>query len=249
MKKIWLAVLAGILFLGGCAAQKADGEMVYQGAAMEALLAGNYDAVATVKDIRAEGDTGLGTFTGLDGEMIILDGVVYKAVRTGEVIAQNDEEGSPFYAVTTFEEDIQKPVQNESMNYDGLKTLLDSLRPRDDQPYAIRIPCVLSTLEVRSVGPYEKPYPVLADAVAEQAVFEYTDIKGTLVGFWFPDFVGNMNAAGYHLHFISDDKTKGGHVLALTLMQADIQMDETPKWEVAFSPYDTKPLMTETSYQ
>jgi len=249
VKKFLLAILAALILLGGCAAQQADRETIYQGAAMEALLAGNYGAVATVGDIKKEGDTGLGTFTGLDGEMIILDGMVYRAAKTGEVTEQGDGEGSPFYAVTDFDADIQKEIENESLDYDGLKALLDTLRPRNDLPYAVLIHCTLANVQVRSVGPYAEPYPPLAVAVAEQATFDYGGVSGTLVGFWFPDFLGNANAAGYHLHFLSDDHAQGGHVLALMLVNADIRMDETPGYEIIFSPYDTKPLETETSYK
>ncbi len=249
VKKIALVILAAALLLGGCAAKSASRETIAQGAAMEALLAGNYDAVATVGEIKEKGDMGLGTFAALDGEMIVLDGVVYKAASSGEVSAQADGEGSPFYAVTFFDEDITQNVEEEGLDYDGLKALIDTLRPRNDLPYAIRIPCTLASIQVRSVGPCEEPYPPLADAVAAQTVFDYSDISGTLVGYWFPDYLGNTNAAGYHLHFISDDRTKGGHVLALQIAQAEIQLDETPELDLTFSPYDTKPLETETSYQ
>ncbi len=244
-----LMAIAVLLTLFGCSAAAGDRETIFQGATMESLLAGNYDSVATVKDIRAEGDTGLGTFTGLDGEMIVLDGKVYKVLRSGEAEVQPDDAGSPFYAVTDFDADIEKSIDSESLDYDGLKKAMDAIRPRNDLPYALRIPCTLSSLQVRSEGPYEKPYPVLQDALKEQAVFDYTDISGTLVGFWFPDFLGNANAAGYHLHFISDDLKKGGHVLALTLTDAQIRMDETPGFSIAFSPYETVPLEQETSYK
>lgn len=243
-----LLISATSFFLFGCSMPAVDRETVFQGATMESLLAGNYDSVATVKDIRMEGDTGLGTFTGLDGEMIVLEGNVYKVLKSGEVELQTDQAGSPFYAVTAFDADIQKSI-SEQQDYDGLKKVMDSMRPRNDLPYALRILCTLSKLQVRSEGPYEKPYPPLSDALKQQAVFEYTDISGTLVGFWFPDFLGNTNAAGYHLHFISDDLTKGGHVLQMTLASGEIQMDETPGLSIAFTPYDTLPLEQETSYQ
>jgi acetolactate decarboxylase len=245
---IILSVSAALLILSGCAMPASDRETVFQGATMESLLAGNYDSVAAVRDIRMQGDTGLGTFTGLDGEMIVLGGKVYKVLKSGEAELQPDEAGSPFYAVTTFDEDFRKPV-GEQTDYEGLKKTMDSIRPRNDLPYAIRIPCTLSSVRVRSEGPFEKPYPVLSEALKQQSEFTYTDIKGTLVGFWFPDFLGNANAAGYHLHFISDDFKKGGHVLEMTIAKGEIQMDETPGLSIAFAPYNTLPLEQETSYR
>jgi acetolactate decarboxylase len=116
-------------------------------------------------------------------------------------------------------------------------------------PYAIRIKCKAKTIKVRSVGPYKKPYPLLSDAIKEQAVFEYTDVTGTMVGFWMPDFLGNANAANYHLHFISDDRTKGGHVLDVVLTNADMELDETPGYNIIFAPYKTTPLSVKDTYK
>lgn len=249
-KTVFILLTFLILFmLYRCSMPATDRETIFQGSTMESLLAGNFDSVATVKDIRLEGDTGLGTYAGLDGEMIVLEGKVYKVLKSGEVQLQTDDAGSPFYTVTTFDADLKESIQAEQQDYDSLKKTMDSLRPRNDLPYALCIPCTLSSLQVRSEGPYEKPYPTLADALKQQAVFDYTDISGTLVGFWFPDYLGNTNAAGYHLHFISDDLKKGGHVLELSLANGEIRMDETPGLTIAFSPYETLPLAQETSYK
>ncbi|MGB6152245.1 MAG: acetolactate decarboxylase, partial [Pricia sp.] len=38
-------------------------------------------------------------------------------------------------------------------------------------------------------------------------------VSGTIVGFYCPDFIGNINVKGFHFHFISDDKKLGGHVM------------------------------------
>ena len=227
-----------------------DRETIYQGATMEALLAGNYAGVADVEKIKSQGDVGLGTFEGLDGEMIILDGKVYKAAKTGKVTEEGDKAQSPFYAVTAFDADITKEIKNNGgMGLDSLKGELDKLRPRNDLPYAVVIKGKFESIKVRSVGPYQPPFPLLSDAVKEQQVFDYKNISGRLVGFWMPSYIGNTNAAGYHLHFLSDDCKKGGHVLDLNINEAEISLDETPDLQIEFSPYPTKPLEKPDSYK
>lgn len=226
-----------------------DKETIYQGATIEALLAGNYDGVATVGKIKQQGTMGLGTFAGLDGEMIVLDGKVYKAAKDGKVTVENDNVQTPFYAVKYFSADITKKIEATELSLDLLKKELDQLRKRNDLPYAIIIKGNFKSIKVRSVGPYEPPYPLLSTAVSEQSVFEYSNVSGRLVGFWLPAYMGNTNAAGYHLHFLSDDAQKGGHVLNLVLTDAQIGLDEIPKMHIEFSPYPTKPLEKPDSYK
>lgn len=226
-----------------------DRDTLYQGSTIEALLAGNYDGVASVEKIKSQGNLGLGTFAGLDGEMIILDGKVYKAAKNGKVTVEAGNVQSPFYAVTFFDADITKKIEASEMKLDSLKAELDQLRTRNDLPYAIIIEGKFQSIKVRSVGPYEPPFPLLSEAIKEQSVFEYSQISGKLVGFWLPAYMGNTNAAGYHLHFLSDDCQKGGHVLDLVITDADIRLDETPNFHIEFSPYLTKPLEKPDSYK
>src|SRR2546427_10223 len=47
----------------------------------------------------------------------------------------------------------------------------------------------------------------------EQHVFELEDVAGTMLGFRFPDYSEGIEVSGYHLHFISEDRARGGHVL------------------------------------
>ncbi len=249
MKHLFLVTLLIFALLCGYSQQVIDRETLYQGSTIEALLAGNYDGVDTVKNIKVKGDTGLGTFDGLDGEMIILDGKIYKVAKSGVVTEEKDDSRSPFYAVTFFNADVKGSLKTPETTLADLKKGLDVLRPRNDLPYSIRIKCKAKSVKVRSVGPYKKPYPLLSDAIKEQAVFEYADISGTLAGFWMPDYLGNTNAAGYHLHFISDDRTKGGHVLDLVLTSAEIELDETPGYNITFAPYKTAPLLVKDTYK
>ena len=53
----------------------------------------------------------------------------------------------------------------------------------------------------------------LKAAASTQPEFQFTDIEGTLVGFWSPSFASAVDIPGYHFHFLSADRTKGGHLL------------------------------------
>ncbi len=251
MRKILVAALFIVLisFGGLVSAKEIDAAAIYQGSTIEALLAGNYSGVASVKQIKQKGDTGLGTFAGLDGEMIILDGQVYKAAKNGTVTLEGDAAQSPFYAVTQLRKNGNGVKLAEAADYAALKVQIDNLRSRSDLLYTIVVKGTFAALTLRSVGPYEKPYPLLSDAVKEQNVFQYKNVQGTLVGFWLPSYLGNANASGYHLHFLSDDKQKGGHVLGLQLRDGVLFLDEKSKLEIEFAPYQTVPLLQTDSYK
>ena len=49
--------------------------------------------------------------------------------------------------------------------------------------------------------------------VKDQHVFELADVEGTVVGFRFPEYSEGVEVSGYHLHFVSADRARGGHVL------------------------------------
>lgn len=55
----------------------------------------------------------------------------------------------------------------------------------------------------------------------------HTDISGSLVGFKFPAYADGINVAGYHFHFVSDDRSVGGHVLGLELDTGSLYIDES----------------------
>ena len=65
----------------------------------------------------------------------------------------------------------------------------------------------------------------LAEVAESQAVFDMKDVTGSIVGFRSPPFVKGINVPGYHLHFLSDDRTQGGHILDFDMDQAVCHMD------------------------
>jgi acetolactate decarboxylase len=94
--------------------------------------------------------------------------------------------------------------------------------------YALRIDGQFPYVKARSVPRQAKPYPRLVDACANQSVFELRGVKGTVVGFFTPVFAGSLNVPGYHLHFITEDRKAGGHILDFSSEGAEVKVDVTP---------------------
>jgi acetolactate decarboxylase len=97
---------------------------MYQVSTLQALAMGYTRQVVTVEELLKHGDTGLGTFEGVDGEMILLDGVCYKANDDGSVEVAPPDMGVPFSAVTFLKGKHQYEIK-EISEIEELKTLLD----------------------------------------------------------------------------------------------------------------------------
>jgi len=59
------------------------------------------------------------------------------------------------------------------------------------------------------------------------------NIRGTLVGFWTPEYAKTVNIAGYHLHFLSDDKQKGGHLLDCRAKELNVKIEHSADFRMA----------------
>ncbi|HXX55499.1 MAG TPA: acetolactate decarboxylase, partial [Methanoregula sp.] len=206
-----------------------DRETFYQVSTMGALAGGAFAGVQPVSELKKHGDFGIGTFDGLNGEMIVLDGNVYQAFSNGTVATAPEKETVPFAMVTWFDRD-STVITDRPMNYTGLTAYLTAALPSDTMIYAVRIHGTFPEMTVRSIPQQQRPYPSLVAAAANQSVYSSTDAKGTIVGFFLPGFMSGPNMAGYHLHFISDDRKTGGHVLDFSAgADTIIELDATPQ--------------------
>ncbi|MFP4548449.1 MAG: acetolactate decarboxylase [Fidelibacterota bacterium] len=195
-----------------------------QVATIDALLAGVYDGHMTLEKLKSYGNFGLGTFDKLDGEMVVLNGVVYQVKVDGKVYVPDDTLTTPFAAVSYFKttEDYEL---DDNIEMDSLLSLLDRTILNKNQFVGIKITGTFEYMKTRSVPAQEKPYPPLVEVIPDQAVFEMKNIKGTIVGYFCPEFVEGINVPGYHLHFLSEDRQKGGHILSLTTDDCKIKLD------------------------
>lgn len=206
-------------------------DTLFQVSTLKALMDGVYDGAITVAELTENGDLGIGTFEGLDGEMLVLDGVVYQVKADGKAVTPDSSILTPFAAVTDFEGDLSGSLQ-ATTTYDELKAELDPLLPSNNVFYAFRIDGEFSYVKTRSVPKQSEPYPVLSEVTKNQPTFEFQNVKGTIIGFWCPDYAEGVNLPGYHLHFINEDHTAGGHLLECAITKGSYQIDTTTEFQL-----------------
>jgi len=186
--------------------------VLFQASTVAALLEGAYDGDLSFAELAEHGDLGLGTLNGLDGEMIAVDGRFYRADVDGRVGEVDGAVRTPFAVVTSFEPTIDV-ARDGPLDHDELLAWLDELLPLDTVSCAVRVDGRFDLVRARSVPRQHQPYRPLTEVVADQHVFDLHDVAGTMLGFRFPDYAEGIEVSGYHLHFLSEDRTRGGHVL------------------------------------
>lgn len=231
MRLLFIMLTAGAL-MAGCATTgelhaPLPRETIYQVSTISALQENVYDGTTTVGMLKQRGDLGIGTFNALDGEMIILEGKVYRFGSDGSVTEMDDRALTPFAAVTFFEPDFTQAL-TPMTTFGDFQAQADKMLPTLNLPYAVRIDGVFRTVKTRAPRRQVRPYPRLIDALANQPEFEYHDVNGTLVGFRLPQYFNGVNVPGWHLHFISADRSKAGHVLSFTVLRATFAYDISP---------------------
>ncbi len=231
MAALVLIIAVGLFFCGAACGDGAKKETVTQISTLDALLKSIFDGEITIKEMKKYGDFGMGTFNGLDGEMIVLDGRVYQVPGSGKVREVDDGMITPFATMTYFETDRTDALKAVD-NYDALKKAVDGLIPTPNIFYALKIKGEFKAIKARSVAKQTKPYPPIKEIVGVQSIFNFENVKGTLVGFRCPPYAKGMNAPGYHFHFLTEDGKAGGHVLEVSVKDAVIEIDETSNWSV-----------------
>lgn len=221
-RSLYVKIAIILFLLCGCASPQKN--TVTQVSTIDALLAGAYDGQIKCGDLLRYGDTGIGTFDRLDGEMIILGGTVYQAKSDGRIYTPDPSLTVPFASVCRFSPDWTFPLG--ATGYEALCRSIDKTVSDPNTFCTIQVRGVFKKVKFRSVSAQNKPYPPLAEAAKKQSVYELQDVSGTVVGFRCPPFVKGINVPGYHLHFITDDLTRGGHLLDMEMTQGTCLVDE-----------------------
>jgi len=198
----------------------------YQSSMVSALLQGIYDGEMTFGELAEHGDFGLGTFNALNGEMVLIDGDFYQLKSDGKAYDVAPDWKTPFASVMFFEAEMERTIEGP-MSRPEFEELLANVAPKKNGFYAVRLDGMFAAMKVRSVPRQKKPYPPLVEVVKHQPVFEFENVRGSLIGFRLPDYTVGINVPGYHLHFIDDARTCGGHMTEFTLAHGTLQIDHT----------------------
>jgi acetolactate decarboxylase len=204
---------------------------MFQVSTTTALVEGVYQGAVRVATLREHGDFGLGTFEGLDGEMVIVDGHFFQVRSDGSVREVDDNALSPFALVTGFTSESAFTL-DDCPDLAHLTSRLDTLRHSDNVIFALRVDGSFDYMHTRAMCRTKEGVP-LVQAASVQPEFEFHDIAGTLVGFWSPEYVKTLNVPGYHLHFISTDRTHGGHLLQCRGRGLHLQIQREGNYHIA----------------
>jgi len=203
------------------AQQQRPEKVVFQTSLMSALLSGVYDGSMTVADLLAKGDFGLGTFNHLDGELVALDQQIYQLKSDGSAQQARAEQQTPFAVMTFFQPDYCLDL-NQPISRQALHQLIDQHLPSDNVFCALRINGDFQQAETRTVPEQCRPYRPMQEAIAEQPIFTFSRQSGSVIGFRTPQYLQGINVAGYHEHFITDDRQGGGHLLDYQLLRGQL---------------------------
>lgn len=222
---------------------------MYQISTLQALALGYTRAVISAEELLKEGDTGLGTFEDLNGEMIVMDGQCYRADQDGHVSVVSPETGVPFAAVARLYGEQQFPMENMADISAVKEELTRKIEERFglNSMHVVKIDGEFAKVDARSEAPYRSHHVSLKEILDKnQKAFIFENIRGSLVGVYFPDYMDGINMPGWHLHFLSQDRTLGGHVFDVSIKDAKAMVDKItnmminlPK-EAAFDTYSLK---------
>jgi len=216
-----------LIFLMGCNStnprQELKSNSIHQYSTLSALLEGVYDGEMTVGELKQQGNFGIGTFNALDGELILFEGHCYKATSDSRILTMADSVKTPFAAICNFHADTTIRVSHPT-KIKSLENYLDSALSKPNLIYAYQITGKFDSVVIRSVPKQEKPYKRLIEAYKKQGVFTFVDQQGTLIGYKFPKYLKEVNMDDFHFHFLSSDKTKGGHLLNCTLKSGEVSV-------------------------
>lgn len=204
---------------------------LYQISSSSVFESGEYSEIISVDDLKNLGTIGIAGFEDLNGEVIELDGRVWQITTDGVVSEPPGDSGICFGNTIRFEPSIIYSL-NKTLEYKELLPVVNDSFPDHNLIYAYRIEGDFSRMKVRSIPLQQEPYPPLPQVIANQTIFELSEVNGTIIGFWSPGWMEGVNFIGFHPHFVTSDHTAGGHVLDFTAENVTVSIQPVHRFTV-----------------
>lgn len=208
---------------------------MFQVSTLQALALGYSRQVITVQELLLHGDTGLGTFEDVGGEMILIGGHCYCADENGHVKEASPDTGVPFSSVSF----MDNAREFSFGSIPDIETLKKELNLRVEESFGLNsmhmaiVSGTFETLRARSEAPYRSHHVTLKVMLEKtQKDYSFSKIKGSLVCVYYPDYMDGINAPGWHLHFISEDRSLGGHVFGLPMKDCTVRLKKISLIEI-----------------
>ena len=216
-----------------------------QFAVLDALLAGAYESGISVAAVRGLGDFGIGCCDHLGGEVLILDGEVFECTVGEPPDRMRDEQILPFVDVCRFPAGAGREISGADLS--ALTARVERCLASRNLFHAVRVDGVFSLVRVRVTPRQEHPFRPLAEVTRAQIETVLNDVHGTLVGFWAPAIYQGITVAGLHVHFLAGDRSVGGHVLDVTIGEAELKLAAYARFDLRL-PTDEHFLRTELTH-
>ncbi len=196
-------------------------QSVFQLSTLNAVMLGEFEPAMTVAQLKLKDDLGIGTFTGLGGELILLDGSAWNGTHTGKAIPVPDETGTPFACAVRFAPERAAKL-GAFASFAQLRAALDGLpevREARNRITALHLRAAKVRAVFRSFAPALRPWKPMKETLFMQKVTEMPLELADVVGFRFPAHLEDVNMPGWHLHVLSapdaEGRRWGGHLLDL----------------------------------
>ncbi len=228
-KRISLAIfLTGILSasVGYSSDGVSDGSDVeFQYNTITSLMSGNYNTVVTVGEAKEKVNFGLGALKNL-GELMVLNGKYYEADANGDIKELDDNAGISYLTGTYLVPDKDKTFTLKDVSLLEMEQAINEYNQKNGNAryYAAMIVGTFASVIFRSEDKANtKPGIPLPEWMKyHQKQYSLSNVEGSMILLELPDDIQGVGVPGDHVHFISQMKTRGGHVLDAKIKKASV---------------------------
>lgn len=134
-------------------------QAIYQVSTLQALARGNYYGSTDMETLLTHGDTGLGTFHAVGGELIVIDGHAYRVLGDGSAVEAATSDTTPFATVTWLREQVPVILKRQP-SIEALKDILtEQVRELGiNDVYIVRIDGHFRSVSARTELEQQEPY-------------------------------------------------------------------------------------------
>ena len=143
--------------------EREERQAIYQVSTLQALARGNYYGSTDMETLLLHGDTGLGTFHAVAGELIVIDGHAYRVLGDGSAVEAAQTDTTPFATVTWLRQ--QEPVLlKHQPSIEALKEIMTEhvRRLGINDVYIVRIDGHFRRVSARTELEQQEPYKPFA---------------------------------------------------------------------------------------